>query len=303
MCLLTVKGAVMTSNRSEIIAEVNAALEQYLPPETTYPPEIHRAVRYSVFAGGKRLRPLLTLAAAEIFSVPRQHALPAACAIEMIHTYSLIHDDLPAMDNDDYRRGRPANHKVFGEALAILAGDALLTLAFEIVATQAAAYFPAETVVALQREISRASGMAGMIGGQVVDILSEGKPAEAEILDYIHRHKTGALFRCCLRCGALMGQATPAELAALTAFADKVGLAFQIVDDILDITGTASELGKQTGSDVNRQKMTYPALYGLQQAQEKTDSLLEEALLLLEPFGTAAAGLAALARQLVRRRR
>ncbi|HZK25863.1 MAG TPA: farnesyl diphosphate synthase [Oscillospiraceae bacterium] len=291
----------MTFKPAEVIVEVNEALQQFLPPPTTFPTEIHRAVHYSVFAGGKRLRPLLTLAAADIFTVPRQHALPAACAIEMIHTYSLIHDDLPAMDNDDYRRGRPSNHKVFGEGMAILAGDALLTLAFETLATKASAYFPAETVVALQQELSQASGMAGMIGGQVVDIVSEGQAANAEILDYIHRHKTGALFRCCLRCGALMGQAAAAELAALTDYAEKIGLAFQIVDDILDITGEAAALGKQTGSDANKQKMTYPALYGLQQAQAKADTLLEEALLLLQPFGAAAGSLQALTLMLVQR--
>ncbi|MCR3922074.1 MAG: polyprenyl synthetase family protein [Firmicutes bacterium] len=281
------------------INDINTALERFLPAATTFPTEIHRAVRYSVFAGGKRLRPLLTLATADIFAVGHQEAMPTACAIEMIHTYSLIHDDLPALDNDDYRRGRPSNHKVFGEAMAILAGDALLTQAFATLATESS--FPAAVVVALQQELSRAAGMAGMIGGQVVDIISEGKPVNADILDYIHQHKTGALFTCCIRSGAIMGAASVADVAALTQFAEKIGLAFQIVDDILDITGDDTTLGKKTGSDVSKQKMTYPALYGLEKAQQKADLLLTEAFAALQPFGEAATNLTQLAQTLVKR--
>jgi len=285
----------------EIIAAVDAALDQYLPPETAYPEEIHRAVRYSVFAGGKRLRPLLTITAANVFNVPLEHALPAACAIEMIHTYSLIHDDLPALDNDDYRRGRLANHKVFGEAMAILAGDALLTCAFETLAREAPKYLPLETVVALQQEISRAAGTAGMIGGQVVDIISEGKPVDAETLEYIHRHKTGALITCCIRCGAKMGQASAQQLALLSTYGEKIGFAFQIVDDILDITGEEEVLGKKTGSDAAKQKATYPALYGLEAAHKEAEKLLAEADACLEPFGEAAESLKSLAQMLVNR--
>ena len=291
----------MKSSWQREIETVNEALDSYLPLATTFPPEIHQAVRYSIFAGGKRLRPLLNLATAAVFDVPERHALPTACALEMIHTYSLIHDDLPALDNDDFRRGRPANHKVFGEALAILAGDALLTLAFEILATETAAFFPAQTVVALQQEVSKAAGMAGMIGGQVVDVLSEGKPLKAETLEYIHRHKTGALITCCVRCGAIMGQATKEELCLLTSFAQKIGLAFQIVDDILDVVGDEKCLGKKTGSDVSKKKMTYPALYGVQQSQVMADKLLAEAFTAVEYFGERASKLKQLANLLVKR--
>ena len=285
----------------EIIAAVDEALDRFLPPETAFPEEIHRAVRYSVFAGGKRLRPLLTVAAAQVFAAPLEHVLPAACAIEMIHTYSLIHDDLPALDDDDYRRGRLSNHKVFGEAMAILAGDALLTCAFETLAGEAPKYLPLATVVALQQEISRAAGTAGMIGGQVVDILSEGKPVEAKTLEYIHRHKTGALITCCIRCGAKIGQASAKELELLSTYGEKIGLAFQIIDDILDLTGDEAALGKKTGSDVQKQKATYPALYGLEAARKQAEKLLAEADACLEPFGAAAAGLKELAQMLVNR--
>ncbi|MDW7651842.1 MAG: polyprenyl synthetase family protein [Bacillota bacterium] len=291
----------MTPELKQLAADVDAALDGFLPAEDAFPAEIHRAVRYSVFAGGKRLRPLLTLAAAEIFGVPQLQAMPAACALEMIHTYSLIHDDLPALDDDDYRRGRLANHKVFGDALAILAGDSLLTLAFETLAAEASAYFNAATVVRLVEELGRAAGMQGMIGGQVVDLLSEGKQVNAEILDYIHRHKTGKLFICCIRSGAVMGDASPEELTRLTSFAEKIGLAFQIVDDILDITGDETVLGKKTGSDESKQKLTYPALYGLAKAQEKADSLYLSALHEIEPFGQSAGKLRQLAEMLVHR--
>jgi geranylgeranyl diphosphate synthase type II len=278
---------------------VDAALDSFLPSEDTFPAEIHRAVRYSVFAGGKRLRPLLTLSTAEIFGVPEMHAMPTACALEMIHTYSLIHDDLPALDNDDYRRGRLSNHKVHGEAMAILAGDALLTLAFETLAGEASSYFPAATVVRLMEELSKASGMSGMIGGQVVDLLSEGKSVSADVLDYIHRHKTGALFTCSIRSGAIMGGASIDELRSLTSFATQVGLAFQIVDDILDIIGDEALLGKKTGADIDRQKATYPALFGLKKAEEKANMLLHEAENEIRPFGQAADKLLYLAKKLV----
>jgi geranylgeranyl diphosphate synthase type II len=291
----------VSTNWQEIIAAVDRALDGYLPPADTFPPDICRAVRYSVFAGGKRLRPLLVITTAGIFDVPLQHALPAACAIEMIHTYSLIHDDLPALDNDDYRRGLAANHKVFGEAMAILAGDALLTAAFETLSIEAPAYFPPNIVVALIQEISRAAGISGMIGGQVVDILSEGRSVQPDVLEYIHRHKTGALITCCVRCGARMGQAAPEQLQALTAYGEKVGLAFQIVDDILDIVGDEAVLGKKTGADASKKKVTYPAVYGLEKARAEANSLYKSALADLAPFGGAAAGLKELAGMLINR--
>ena len=291
----------MTPELKQLAADVDVALERFLPVEDAFPAEIHRAVRYSVFAGGKRLRPLLVLAASDVFRVPIQHAMPAACALEMIHTYSLIHDDLPALDDDDYRRGRLSNHKVFGEAMAILAGDALLTLAFETLAAEAPAYFRAATVVRLMEELANASGMAGMIGGQVVDLLSEGQEVNADVLDYIHKHKTGKLFTCCIRSGAIMGGASIEELQRLTTFSEKIGLAFQIVDDILDIIGDATLLGKKTGSDVSKQKMTYPALYGLEKAQLKADRLYQCAVAELEPFGKSAHMLLELADILVHR--
>ena len=291
----------MTTNWQEIIAAVDQALDGYLPPADSFPPDICRAVRYSVFAGGKRLRPLLVITTADIFGVPLQHALPAACAIEMIHTYSLIHDDLPALDNDDFRRGLASNHKVFGEAMAILAGDALLTAAFETLSIAAPVYFPPHIVVALIQEVSRAAGMTGMIGGQVADILSEGRPVHPDVLEYIHRHKTGALITCCVRCGARMGQAAPKQLQALTAFGEKAGLAFQIVDDILDVVGDEAALGKKTGADAGKQKATYPAVHGLEKARAEADSLYKSALADLAPFGAAAAGLTELAGMLINR--
>lgn len=284
-----------------VAAEVDRALDRYLPGEDAYPQPIHRAMRYSVFAGGKRLRPLLTLASAAIFDVPTEEAMPAACAIELVHTYSLIHDDLPALDDDDYRRGRPSNHKVFGEALAILAGDALLTMAFGLLAREAVRFFLPEVVVQLAAELASAAGTSGMIGGQVMDILTTGGQASAGVLEYIHTHKTGALFACCLRSGAIMGGAGAEELAALTRFAQSIGLAFQIVDDILDITGDEALLGKKTGADQKMNKATYPALFGLREAEKRATEHFQAALAELVPFGERAGNLAYLARQMVRR--
>ncbi len=286
-----------------IAAEVDRALEGYLPSEEACPGEIYRAMRYSVFAGGKRLRPLLALAAAGVFAVPRERAMPVACALELVHTYSLIHDDLPALDNDDYRRGRLSNHLVFGEAMAILAGDALLTLAFELLAGEAARLFPAETVVRLVRELSGAAGAGGMVGGQVVDILSEGRPVDAATLDYIHRRKTGALFICAVRCGAILGAPGPDELAHLTGFAEAAGLAFQIADDILDLEGDEAVLGKKTGSDLHKQKATYPALFGLAEARRMAAENLKSAKEALVPLGDRAESLLYLADYIVSRDR
>jgi geranylgeranyl diphosphate synthase type II len=285
----------------ETATMIDAALDGYLAPADTFPREIHEAVRYSVFAGGKRLRPLLTLTTADIFGAPEQIVMPPACAIELVHTYSLIHDDLPALDDDDFRRGRPSNHKVFGEAMAILAGDALLTRAFELLSVEGAEVLPSDTIVRLVAELGRAAGTAGMIGGQIVDIQSEGQSPVAEILEYIHRHKTGALFTCCIRSGAIVGGANDHEIERLTTFAGHIGLAFQIVDDILDVIGDETKLGKKTGSDESKHKMTYPALFGMEEAKIKADTCLQAAREEVRMFGKRADKLLWLTQKLVER--
>ncbi|MGI6587801.1 MAG: polyprenyl synthetase family protein [Peptococcia bacterium] len=255
---------------------VDQALQEIIPAEELYPPKIHQAMHYSVFAGGKRLRPILCLAAAEALGKEYQPLLPVACAIEMIHTYSLIHDDLPVMDDDDYRRGKLTNHKVYGEGMAVLAGDALLTYAFEILACYGKKHQKQEIAWQVLREIAVAAGTEGMIGGQVVDLESAGKNlADKELLTYIHTHKTGALFRVSLRSGALLAGANTEELACLTLYAEKFGLAFQITDDLLDIVGDQKKLGKPIGSDIKKNKLTYPALYGV----EKSRCLVREAVI------------------------
>jgi geranylgeranyl diphosphate synthase type II len=254
---------------------VDQALQKFMPAEELYPSKIHQAMYYSIFAGGKRLRPILCLAAAEALGKEYQHLLPVACALEMIHTYSLIHDDLPVMDDDDYRRGKLTNHKVYGEGMAVLAGDALLTYAFEILACYGQKCREQEVAWQVLREIAVAAGTQGMIGGQVVDLESAGKNiADKELLNYIHTHKTGALFRVSLRSGALLAGANAEELACLTLYAEKFGLAFQITDDLLDIVGDQKKLGKPIGSDAKKNKLTYPALYGV----EKSRCLVQEAI-------------------------
>ena len=251
-------------------ARVDTALECYLPPADNYPGTIHEAMRYSIFAGGKRLRPVLTLAAAEAVGGGSEQVMPAACAMELIHTYSLIHDDLPAMDNDDYRRGKPTSHKEYGEAMAILAGDALLTLAFELLARVAdGGVVPPERVVRVVAEVARGAGTRGLIGGQVVDTLSAGDISDPATLEYIHRHKTGALYQVAVRSGAILAGAGEKQLTALTTYAEQLGLAFQIVDDILDVVGDAGKIGKPVGSDEKNSKVTYPALFGLPAARDK----------------------------------
>lgn len=266
---------------------VEAALERYLPPKDAPPATIHEAMRYSVFAGGKRLRPILVIAGAEAVGGAMEPVLPSACAFELIHTYSLIHDDLPAMDDDDYRRGRLTNHKVFGEAIAILAGDALLTLAFALLAEHA--------TLEVIREVAVAAGTFGMIGGQVVDIQSEGKSVDAEMLEYIHRHKTAALIRCSLRSGALLAGASPSALEAIGEAGAHLGLAFQIVDDILDVEGSLEALGKTAGSDQRKKKVTYPEHFGLEASRLKAKSLIEEAKARLQPLGPKVEPIRALA--------
>jgi len=266
---------------------VEAALERYLPPKDAPPATIHEAMRYSVFAGGKRLRPILVIAGAEAVGGAMEPVLPSACALELIHTYSLIHDDLPAMDDDDYRRGRLTNHKVFGEAIAILAGDALLTLAIALLAEHA--------TLEVIREVAVAAGTFGMIGGQVVDIQSEGKSVDAERLEYIHRHKTAALIRCSLRSGALLAGASPSALEAIGEAGAHLGLAFQIVDDILDVEGSLEALGKTAGSDQRKKKVTYPEYFGLEASRLKAKSLIEEAKARLQPLGPKVEPIRALA--------
>ena len=282
---------------------VDAALDRFLPAEDTPPPSVHRAMRYSVLAGGKRLRPVLVIAGAELVGAQPSSVMPTACALEMIHTYSLIHDDLPAMDDDDYRRGRLTNHKVFGDAIAILAGDALLTYAFQLVAENAAlAGVDAKVVCDVVAEIAEAAGTVGMVGGQVVDIESEGKTITPEQLEYIHVHKTAALIRASLSVGARLGGADAAALAAVRDAGQSLGLAFQIVDDILDVEGSLETLGKTAGSDERKQKVTYPALHGIEASRREARRLIERTKSRLAVFGARSAPVCALADFVVERK-
>ena len=284
------------------VAQVDEALGRVLPPDTVQPPSLHRAMRYSVQAGGKRLRPVLVIAGAEAVGGTAEQVMETACALELIHTYSLIHDDLPAMDNDDYRRGRLTNHKVFGEAIAILAGDALLTLAFKLIALNGARTGDARIIASLVTDIADAAGTDGMVGGQVVDIESEGKAVSAETLDYIHTHKTAALIRASLCAGALIAGATPAQRAAISTCGEALGLAFQIVDDILDVEGSTEELGKTAGKDAQQQKATYPAFHGLEASRAKARLLIDQAKRALDPLGERAEPIRALADFIFERR-
>lgn len=283
---------------------VDAALDRYLPGETELPHSVHKAMRYSVFAGGKRVRPILLLAACQAVGGDIGRALPAACAMEMIHTYSLIHDDLPAMDDDDFRRGNPTSHKVFGEAIAILAGDALLTEAFKLASDPrfAGGCDPC-ALLAVIHEIAACAGSYGMVGGQVIDMESEGsQDIDLATVQYIHTHKTGALIKASVVAGALLGGASGKQLAAITRYGEAAGLAFQIADDVLDIEGTTEEIGKDAGSDQARGKATYPAVMGLAAAKEEAGSMMEEALGALKAFGAEADPLREIARYIVQRR-
>jgi len=281
---------------------VDQALARFLPSESAPPESLHKAMRYSVFAGGKRLRPVLVAAGAEAVGGSLDAVMPAACAVEMIHTYSLIHDDLPAMDNDDFRRGVPTNHKVFGEAIAILAGDALLTLAFRLLGTSGAAGADAQRLREVFIEVADAAGSAGMVGGQVADIECEGRAADAAMVDYIHTHKTAALIRASIRSGAILAGATPKQLKALGVAGDGLGLAFQIMDDILDITATSEELGKTAGKDQAQQKATYPAVHGIETSRRRAQALIADAHTALEPFGERALPLRALGTFIIERK-
>ena len=280
--------------------EVDASLDRLMPAAIAQPPSIHEAMRYSVFAGGKRIRPILCLETARIFDANVAPAHYPACAIEFIHTYSLIHDDLPALDDDDLRRGKPTNHKKFGEATAILAGDALLTLAFE---TIAATPVGADRRVAMLAEISAAAGTVnGMVGGQVADLEAEGKRVTPEALEYIHRSKTAALIRASISSGALCAGASPDDVSRLRRFGELIGLLFQVTDDILDVEESSAALGKTAGKDIAQQKATYPAVHGLERSHQIANELAAKAIAELAPYSDRADRLREIAEYLVQRR-
>jgi len=279
--------------------KIDRALDRYLPKENTRPSTIHKAMRYSLFAGGKRLRPILCLAAAEACGGKIDNALPLACALECIHTYSLVHDDLPSMDNDDFRRGRPTCHKVFGDAIAVLAGDALLTIAFEIVSR--AKFSSRYNLSILLREIAVAAGSRKLIAGQVADLEAEGRNIDMSGLRYIHENKTAAILTTSVRLGATSADATAKQLDAITKFGRALGLAFQIIDDILDVTQTTEKLGKSAGKDAAAKKATYPAVIGLEKSRREAKRLTRRAHNALSIFGEKANALHALANYLLER--
>ncbi len=278
--------------------EADAALERWLPRPEGPAARLAEAMRYSVFAGGKRLRPALVLLAAELCGGRREMALPPACAVELLHTYSLIHDDLPAMDNDDFRRGRPSCHRAFDEATALLAGDALLTLAFEVIVQP-----PCERLAGrLVAELAKGAGAAGMVAGQMADMLSEGAGPTADAVDFIHRHKTAALIAACLRLGAIAAEAPEDTVERLGRFGERLGIAFQVADDALDIEASSAQLGKTAGKDAAHGKATYPAVFGLDESHRRAEALIRESLAELEPFGARAALLGDLARFAIARK-
>lgn len=281
---------------------IDESVPRYLPEKTAYPGSIHESMHYSLFAGGKRLRPCLLIAAAEAVGGSRYDVLPFAIATEFLHTYTLIHDDLPALDNDSLRRGKPTNHKVFGEAIAILAGDALLTQAFVLMTDSLGmASIPQKNLLRASHDMARALSSTGVIGGQVVDLESEGKPVDAETLEYIHIYKTGFFFKSCVRCGAILSQATVSQVKALSSFGAHIGLAFQIIDDILDITGDRETLGKDIGSDIENEKATYPAFFGMEKSKAKAEELVDQAIVCLENFDERANPLREIARFFIQR--
>ncbi len=279
---------------------VEAALDASLGPER--PNQLREAMRYSLLAGGKRLRPILCLAACELTGEDSEKAMSTAVAIEMIHTMSLIHDDLPAMDNDDLRRGRPTNHMVYGDALAILSGDALLTRAFEMVAIRSP-NVPAERLLKVVGELSLVAGAPGLVGGQVEDLECEGKEVDLETLEFIHIHKTGALLKASVVCGALIGGADDQLLKALSTYANGIGLAFQIIDDILDVTASSEVLGKTAGKDLLADKTTYPKLLGLDESRKRAKELIGKSKDILGPWSKKASPLIALADFIISRDR
>jgi geranylgeranyl diphosphate synthase type II len=297
----TPKSFGLSSYLQETTESVNAGLDRFLPREKTKPSTIHTAMRYSLFAGGKRLRPALCIAAAEACAGGRAEAMPFACAVECIHTYSLIHDDLPAMDNDDFRRGMPTNHKVYGEGIAILAGDGLLTQAFEILVQGKATKRYSHQAMVL--ELARASGSLQLIAGQVADLEGEGRKISQKELQYIHERKTSALLRCAVRLGGMSANCSEAQLQALSDFGYYVGLAFQVIDDILDVTQTSEQLGKTAGKDVTAQKATYPSIVGLDRSKKIAARLTGQAFDALKPFKGRAVALEAIAKYLLERDR
>jgi len=299
----------MVKNRKMLLEEyletkknlVDRALEEYFPERDGFSSEISESMRYSLFAGGKRIRPVLCVASAEAVGGREDAVLPIACAIEMIHTYSLIHDDLPLMDDDDYRRGKPSNHKVFGEGVAVLAGDALLTEAFSLLSGKTTGISP-EKSLSIIHEISTAAGFQGMIGGQVADLRAEGKEVGMEEVNYIHINKTQALITVSIRAGAIAAGAGKDDLNALSEYGRKTGLAFQIADDILDIESSREILGKNTGSDEDSKKATYPALIGIEESKKRTRKLVEDALSDINRFDEKALPLRMIARFIAERK-
>jgi geranylgeranyl diphosphate synthase type II len=283
-------------------AEVNQWLESLVPSEMTPPQNLHRAMRYSLLGGGKRLRPGLVLMAGEALGATTDDLMPAACAMEMIHTYSLIHDDLPAMDNDDLRRGRPTCHKAFGEAVAILAGDALLTRAFEVLASEAPAG-DLERQMRVLKEVGSAAGTVNaLIGGQVADIENEGRQVSDSTLEYIHRSKTGAMIRASVTIGGIIAGAEEEQIEILRSYGEKIGLAFQVADDILDVTSTSEQLGKTPGKDLAARKATYPALHGIAQSEDRARQLAHDAIAIISKLGPRANKLQDMARFIIARR-
>lgn len=283
--------------------DVDRFLDSVMPPESAPPANLHKAMRYSLFAGGKRVRPILAIAAYEAVDGASPFILPLASSLELIHTYSLIHDDLPAMDNDDYRRGKLTNHKVFGEAMAILAGDALLTMAFDLVSRPdlVNGLDPRSQVNVIQ-ELAAGSGNVGMVGGQVADIEAEGKDIDLATLEGVHRWKTGKLIRASVRIGGIAGGATAEQVNRLTAYAEDIGLAFQIADDVLNVTGTREELGKDANTDASRGKKTYPTFFGVDGARKLADEHVASAIAHLKDFGPKAEPLRELARYITARK-
>ncbi|HJM82542.1 MAG TPA: farnesyl diphosphate synthase [Nitrospinota bacterium] len=274
---------------TQICKEVDSLLDSIIPEENTYPPDIHKSMRYSVFAGGKRLRPMLTVAVCDALKGDRHQAMTLAAALELIHTYTLIHDDLPALDNDDLRRGLPTNHIQFNESTAILTGDALLTLAFEVLADRLPKTgTDIKDILIITAETAIAIGSTGTIGGQMVDIEMEGSGPNIAAVEYIHTHKTGELIVACVRGAARLGGATKNQLESMTSYGKQIGLAFQIIDDILDLEGDEITLGKKLKSDVNKAKLTYPAIAGVKQSKEQACSLVDGSIEALSIFGTSA---------------
>ena len=300
MAEVVIKSFDFAAYLAESKTRIESYLDSSLGPEK--PERLRESMRYSLLAGGKRLRPILCLAACELAGGNSDQAIPTAVALEMIHTMSLIHDDLPAMDNDDLRRGRPTNHKVYGEAIAILAGDALLTRAFEMVSLRTPEV-PPQRLLKVVGELSLVSGAPGLVGGQVVDLESEGKQVDLETLEYIHLHKTGALLRACVICGGIIGDASEDLLNALGTYAKGIGLAFQIIDDILDVTASSEVLGKTAGKDLIADKTTYPKLLGLDESRKRAKDLVRQAKDALDPWKENSAPLLALADYITNRDR